>query len=291
MSLSRRRFIALSASAMALPTRAVATRWEGRAFGAEISVDLSGDGARITRDLEDVLARLHEIEARFSIYSKASEVSRLNARGAQAASVEMLDLLDLTRRVNHATGGAFDPSVQVLWEALAEGRDPTAARALVGFDKVRIDKGRVTLVAGQKLTFNGIAQGYASDLIRMLLAERGYTRALVNIGEYAALGGPFRIGVEDVSSGRLGAVTLMGNALATSSPNAMQVGGGGHILSPWNGDVLWSSVTVEAPSAALADACSTAFCLMDRAQIKQAKHVLGLSRVYVVDEGGDLSVI
>lgn len=289
MTLTRRRFLSLTASAMVVPSGARAERWTGYMFGAEVSLDLYGARGRVAADLEDVVDLLTVLEKRFSIYDPTSELSSLNARGSRAISAEMADILQISRRVHGATRGYFDPTVQGLWQALSRGE--TNRPDVVGFERVRLSAGRAELGKGQALTLNGIAQGFATDRVRALLVARGYQQALVNIGEYAALGGPFQIGISDVAAGQIGTLSLNSTSVATSSPEAMRIAGQAHILSPKGGAPLWSTVSVEAESAALADACSTAFCLMTAPQIAQAKHVLGLSRVFLVDAGGNLSTL
>ncbi|SFJ81783.1 FAD:protein FMN transferase [Celeribacter neptunius] len=291
MTLTRRRFLTLSACACAHPAFATERHWSGRAFGADVSIALTGRVDRLGADLAAVVAEIAGLEARFSLFSPMSELQQLNARGQGAISIEMEEILRISRRVHRATEGLFDPTIQVLWQALALGAEAGTARDLVDFSQVEIGLGRARLGPGQKLSLNGIAQGYATDRIAALLSRRGYDQALINIGEYAALGGPYTLGLSDPSAGRIGQVSLRGAALATSSPEGMRIGGAPHILHPKGGRPLWSTVTVEAASAALADACSTAMCLMDREQIETVQEVLGLRRVILVDEAGDLTTI
>jgi thiamine biosynthesis lipoprotein len=63
---------------------------------------------------------------------------------------------------------------------------------------------------------------------------------------------------------------LTGRALATSSPRGTLLNGQPHILGPEGQPALWQTVSVSAPSAAVADALSTAFCLMDPPAITAA---------------------
>lgn len=292
MRLSRRRFLTLSACALASPARAATGYWTGYAFGAEVSLDLRGSRGLVEADLQAVIAEIRALERRFSLYDPTSDLSRLNARGEEPLSPELREILDMSHRVHAVTGGLFDPTIQPLWEALAQGGNVTTARDLIGLDRGTREADHIKLGAGQKLSFNGIAQGYATDRIAALLAARGYGEALINMGEFAALGGPFRLGLVDPEAGRLGALHLSAGAMASSSPSAMRVGGETHILHPKGGKALWSTVTVLAKGAgqaALADAASTAFCLMSRSDIETAKQKLGLSRVYLVDGAGNLS--
>lgn len=289
MTISRRRFMTLSACALVAPAMASAETWRGRAFGADVSVTLNGPGDRVAKDLEKIVGEIARLERRFSLFDPSSEICQLNTRGRMAVSDDMYDILLTARRVHQATGGFFDPTVQRLWQALAQAEPLGPAISAIGFSRIRIGPSHVALDKGQALTLNGIAQGFATDRIADLLKRRGYGQALVNIGEYAAVSGPFELGIADPEAGFLGKFGLTDMAVATSSPGAMRVGGSAHILHPWTHTPLWSTVTVEAQTAALADACSTAFCLMSRPQIEKARQALGLSRIWLVDQDGGLA--
>jgi thiamine biosynthesis lipoprotein len=195
-------------------------------------------------------------------------------------------LLALADRAHRLTDGAFDPSVQPLWRALAEGHAPDGP---VGWSRVGVADA-VTLPPGMALTFNGVAQGFGADAVAALLAAHGFEEALIDMGEIAALGGPFRLGLADPEHGLLGARSLTGRALATSSPRATLVNGRPHILHPRGLPPLWSSVTVEAPSAALADALSTGLVFLERDR-SAAPVRTGFVRVTVVNPAGDLETI
>lgn len=289
MSLTRRRFLTISAAFAAGPARALApARWRGMALGAEAEITLHGPGAE--EALEAALAKIRACEARFSLYDPASDLSRLNRTGKLDASLPFRALMQLADRVHEATGGAFDPSVQPLWRALASGGDVAAARARIGWEKIVRDGSRIALGPGQALTFNGIAQGVATDAVAELLAARGFGQALINIGEFRALGGPWRLGLSDPEHGPLGTRTLNTGAVATSSPAALRLGQETHILDPRGaGGVLWSTVSVEAESAALADALSTAGCMMDADALHRAATALGgVRRITLVTHAGDL---
>ncbi|MGR3632689.1 MAG: FAD:protein FMN transferase [Limimaricola soesokkakensis] len=291
---TRRRFLAIAAATLAAPGAVHAEDWRGTALGAEAAITLSGPRREVEAALAEARATLERMEALFSLHRPDSALSRLNATGRlDAPAPEFMAVIDLCAAAHAATGGRFDPTVQPLWRALAEQGDVPAAAARIGWGRVARGAG-LRLGPGQALTFNGIAQGYASDRVAEGLATRGFERALVNIGEMRALGGPWRIGIEDHARGLLGQATLTGGAIATSSPGALFLpGGASHILDPRSGGAVppaWSSVSVEADSAALADALSTAFCLMERDEIA-ALRVAGLRRVRLVDALGDLTTL
>lgn len=283
--MKRRRFLQISAVAALAGRPAQATSWQGRAFGAQIGIDIRG-AKNIGNDLNELQDEIEAIEATFSLH-RTSELKELNARGRARPSAAMRDVLELARRIHHATDGAFDPTVQPLWQALADGRDGQAERMSIGFERVEIGE-EIRLGQGQGLTLNGVVQGYAADRIRALLIARGYRDVLVDMGEFAAIGGPFTLGVSDPAAGMLARLVLTdGQAVATSSPGALALPGGSHILGPKGQRAIWSTVTVEAPSAALADAASTAFVLMERKAISRSATKLGLSEVHLVDFEGN----
>ncbi|MGL4235429.1 FAD:protein FMN transferase [Tabrizicola sp.] len=289
--MNRRRFLCITAAAT-LPFRAAAqVEWQGTAFGVKTHVTLQGPAGEIEGALEAVKAEVARIESLFSLYDPGAALVRLNRDGRVRPDPDMLALLALVDRMHRATGGRFDPTVQPLWRALAEGGDPEPARALIGWDGVAFDAEGVRLGPGQQLTLNGIAQGWAADRIRALLAVRGFTHALVDMGELAALGGPWAIGLEDPILGLHAQHHITGTALATSSPAALSLGGGEtHILGPRGERPLWSSITVEHDRAAEADALSTALCLMPEADIRRLA-VPGLHRVVAVTEAGEVATL
>lgn len=290
----RRRFLSIIAGAASLPMTARGgplRGWQGTALGAGAEVTLiGGPPGAADAVIGRLPALLDDIENEFSLFRPDSALSRLNATGRLASSSRRFRaVIAACNTLHRATGGLFDPTVQPLWLALAQGRDPAPARALIGWHRVGVTPDAITLAPGQALTLNGIAQGAATDAVRDLLAEHGFTDALVNIGEHAALGGPWRIGIEDPMAGQLATRTLSGGAIATSSPFATLVAGQPHILHPTGGTPRWSTVSVEADTATLADALSTALVLADRDLAKQIRRdVPGIRRIVLVDFDGNL---
>ncbi|MEL7262686.1 MAG: FAD:protein FMN transferase, partial [Pseudomonadota bacterium] len=188
------------------------------------------------------------------------------------------------------TDGLFDPTVQPLWHALSMGQDTRHARNFIGWDRVAVRDRKVTLGSGQALTFNGIAQGYATDAVSDMLRARGFDNTLVNIGEYRGTGGPWRLGVADPTHGLLATRTLTTGAIATSSPLATPLGPDGHIVHPAQAP-QWSTVSVEADSAAMADALSTGLTLGDIALARRVRAAKGVQRITLIDPGGDLTTL
>ena len=273
--LSRRRFLVISAAALgatAPAVRAAPVTWRGFALGAEARLTIHAPPTLADQAIAAALSQLRQAEQLFSLYDPASALSQLNRTGVlRNPPPRFLDLTRLCTRVHAATAGVFDPSVQPLWQAAAHGEGIIKAARLAGWHKVSVTEQAIRLAQGQALTFNGIAQGYATDMVRAALGRLGLERVLVNAGEFAALGGPFRIGLADPEHGIFAACSLKNRAVATSSPGALQLHGAAHILHPaFDRRPKWVTVSTEAASAALADAASTAFCLMSEGEITAA---------------------
>ncbi len=281
--LNRRRFLAISAAMTAASfcapsyARAQPLHVEtGIALGAQVTLRLSHpEAAAIARAAMAEIARLEQV---FSLYQPDSALSRLNGTGVLAnPPFELLDCLSTAGAVHRASGGLFDPSVQPLWRAYAAAvshgqplSDAARNKALArtGWAGVAMDADRITLRNGMALTLNGIAQGYIADSVADLMRAQGLTDVLIDTGEFVALGGQPSGQAWPVSLAQGGQVALRGRALATSSVLGMTFGNDArtsHILDPRSGlpaAARWNAVSISAPTAALADALSTAACLM-----------------------------
>ena len=290
--MKRRRFLTLSAAFACAPMSAQAETWTGRALGADVSVRLHGPREETRAALAALPRHLTRYEALFSLYDPRSSLSKLNSTGTGPPDVVFRDHLAQCHAAWRLTDGLFDPTVQPLWQALARGEDAEAARALIGWDRVRLSSDpSITLGPGQQLTLNGIAQGYMTELVAGWLRGRGFDRALINIGEYQAIGGPFSLGVSARKFGLISTFDLSDRAVATSSPGAMQIGDQGHILAPDGRPPLWSTVSIEAPGATMADALSTAAVFMEVTRLQRLKAEAGLHRITAIDAEGNIRTV
>ncbi|MGH1578646.1 FAD:protein FMN transferase [Planktotalea sp.] len=288
MTLTRRRFLKIAAASAALPSAAHAEIWQGHAFGAEVSITIRGEHAQVQSGLSQARAALRDIESLFSLFDPKSALSHLNRNGVLLApDPQLLAVMRAADRAYHLTSGLFDPSVQQLWRGIAQHRNPTDYFETIGWDRVKFDAQQVTLDAGQALTFNGIAQGYATDQVSDILIAHGFSDVLVNIGEHRGIGGSWRLGIHDPKHGHMGSRTLNDGAIATSSPLATPVGKVGHIVHA-KAHPQWSTVSVEAPTATLADSMSTAMVMAPREQIQEIIRESDVTRVTLIDFNGDL---
>ncbi len=287
--ITRRRLLSAGLGVAALATGAACWRGGGLkqvergavALGTKVRLTLlHDDEAAAHRAADAAFVELDRVEEVLSIYRDGSQVSVLNREGTLRAPHEDLRTvlaaaLDMSRR----TSGAFDVSIQPLWRAYAQAQkqgqplDPQAfdsARRLVDWRKIEVSRERIVLrEPGMALTFNGIAQGFATDRVRQVLASHGIGHALIDVGELAPLGDkhgqPWKAGIQHPrqEDAYIALAALDARGMATSGDYASVLDAGSrvnHILDPATGRSpdQFASVSIVADSAMLADALSTA---------------------------------
>ena len=293
---TRRRAFRIMAAAAGLPLLIAGVRaaqpkprffsWQGDVLGAASELTLwHSDEARARRAMLKARHEIARCESIFSLY-RDSEVTRLNRDGVVRPSPELLEVIDASQRLGELSGGAFDITVQPLWQVyerhfwsrsdvapdiLARARD--VARAQVDFRRVQAGARRVELPPGMTITLNGIAQGYITDRVTDLLRNDGFEHAVVDLGEWRALGShpegrPWR------AATRSGEIDLADNALAVSAGSGTPFEPSGrfhHIFDPATGAsaATLTEAAVIAPRAMIADALATAICVVGEERAAQ----------------------
>lgn len=271
-------FAAAAMAGAAWPARALDDyEWRGIAMGADACIRFSGvDPATARAAAGLAVAEIERLERALSLFRDDSEIRRLNRDGVLVMpGVDFRNALQLALAVAKVSGGLFDPTVQALWETHIDwfARSPAAglppahlvaqARTKVGWRHIVCAADAIRLGEGQRLTLNGLGQGYVTDRVADLLRLQGLKHVLVDLGEQRALGprddaGPWLIGRPGASP-----IGLVSGALATSEGAGFVFGASGaahHLFDPRSGRsaALWRRLSVHHRSAALADALSTA---------------------------------
>lgn len=239
----------------------------------------------------DALDVVDAIEDMLTVYRDDSDVSRLNATAASGDAVVdgiLFALLERCAVLARETQGAFDIACGALVKAWGfysrSGRVPsvrerTTAMNATGMRYVVLkpDSRSVRyLRSGLEVNFGGIGKGYALD-------EAGKVLECYDIGDWLIHGGSSSVLARGDLAGRpwtvdlkhpwlanvkLGSLRLKDNALGTSAATYQHFEYEGrklgHLLDPrrgWPAEGV-AQVSVLAPTAALADALSTAFYVM-----------------------------
>jgi thiamine biosynthesis lipoprotein len=261
--------------------RAGTLRWQRRTllgFGTTLSLQAAHeDEALLARALDAAVALLRRIEAQMNLFDPMSALSQLNReRVLHTPPAELLQVLRIAQRVSQASAGAFDVTVQPLWQAFAaaqreqrlpDAHEVAAARARVDWRALHAAPHELRLLRpGMAVTLNGIAQGYAADRVRGVLVQHGIRHALIDAGEFAPLGHnplqrPWTLGIADprAEAALLARLITDGRCVATSADSETSFSADRrhhHIVNPHTGyspDEL-AAVTVAADRGALADA-------------------------------------
>ena len=279
--LTRRRFIAIAATLAAgagipfvisrktnQPTHSAGPNqegqpviWKGIALGSGAELRLFGVGRRQAEILiNKVLAEVSRLEKIFSLYRDDSLISRLNREGRlKNPPSDFLQLLDFdTKEIRFAQ-------------------------------------------KGMGLSLNGIAQGYITDKVAELLKQQGVSQALIDMGEIYGFDNAnqreWNVSIRnpDQEDQILTTIAMKNQAFATSGGYGTVMDEAGkftHLFDPRTGgsQPRYKSMSVMAESAAVADAFSTAFSIMDEAAIRAAAQVKK-AQVWLVMPNNELKKI
>ncbi len=247
------------------------SRFAHAAMATEFEILLPGADEEYSRQAaQAVFAEIDRLEQRLSRFDPRSDLSlinRLPAGGTVRVGIEIFECLSLATRLQDETRGAFDIDYR-------SGRLPPrvweAARVKDGFE--------VTVEAGVDLDLGGIGKGFALDKARDVLVDWEIEGGLMHGGTSTALawGSPERNAAESGGwalgvagtrpcPGSPRRVILEDRALSGSGPDVK----GEHVIDPRFGrpakghEAAW----VSHPSAAVADALSTAFMVMSTDEV------------------------
>lgn len=224
-----------------------------------------------------------------SLHDPASELSRLNCEAGQGefrCSPLLWTVLTESRRAYRVSSGAFDITVKPLMDTwgfyrkrsrLPDERELSAARELVGLDKVEWDDARRTVrfrVPGMAFDLGGVAKGYALDLAAAAVRKLGVESGVIDLGGnlYLLPKPPpgkehYHIGIRSPSG-----VGDSGEILELDGPCAVSTSGSyerfvvlegqrrGHVVDPATGEAPFRdcSVTTAAPTGIESDWMSSA---------------------------------
>lgn len=188
-----------------------------RALGSECELFYSAADEPAARAFSTAaLDWIAGFEARYSRFLPDSLISKINAN----AGVEWTDIdqqgdlmLDICDHCHMTTQGAFDATslpLSILWDwkrqhdALPSDAEIQQARNLVGWSRVKREKGRVLLPEkGMMLDFGGVGKEFAVDCLIQLAKVWSIQNIMVDLGGDVAVlgeppeGGGWYIGLED----------------------------------------------------------------------------------------------
>jgi thiamine biosynthesis lipoprotein len=283
------------------------------------AVPPKGRPRRAEQAVAEAEQALRTVEAHMSTYIRLSELSQLNdapAGKAMPLSPDTMAVLRLSRQFNQQTGGAFDVTCLPLFglwsEAGRANRLPTdtmlsAAKAKCGWDKWKLlDAGAVKSVDGAGLGLGGVAKGWAIDRAAEAIVAAGCPGGLVEVGgDIRCFGRPAHKGKWVVAvqnpfsrdTGEFFGTLALDDAGVCTSGNYQRfsvINGRhySHIVDPRTGQPVdfAPSVTVVAPTAAIADGWATALSVLGPDGFKLLDANSGIEAMIVVGHPKDYRI-
>jgi thiamine biosynthesis lipoprotein len=272
------------------------------------------DSASARTAVEQAFAAADSVEHLISHHISGSEISRINqAAGHEPIAVSPWTEAMLAAALEWAerTGGSFDPTIGPVVDAWGFGEAVTvptnekleAARRLVGWSKVRLDRSAHTVLlpeAGMQLDLRGLAKGFALDRMRDAMQAAGATSGLVDFDGDLLFFGPgtegqvnlWLIEVPDPydPTRAFARFELAAGSFSTSAyyDRVIEIEGEryGHLIDPRTG---WpvrglASVSVYAADGVVNDILSTGLFVMGHEDgLRLAEELDGVEAMFVLD--------
>lgn len=261
----------------------------GNAF--EITV-VSDDENSANRHIDAAIDEIRRIEKLLTTFNDESQTNLINRNaGIMPVKVdgEIFDLIERSLRISKITDGYFDISYggidKSFWnfdKEMKELPNPDLIKQhlkLVNYQNIILDRENQTVFLkekGMRIGFGGIGKGYAAEMAKQLLQNRGVNSGIVNAsGDLTtwgtqANGKPWTVGIADPDNSRqpFSYMNITDMAVATSGNYEKFVVINGekysHTINPKTGMPVSGvkSVTVFCPNAEIADAMATPVSIM-----------------------------
>ena len=227
------------------------------------------------------ISRLEDELSRFRPSSDIYRLGQLQAGESLLVGMAAWDCLSLAKAMHEETQGAFDITIGPLMELwITPGGEPRQvrketleqARQIIGSERFDLDSDsmRVTVHAsGMIFDLGALGKGYALDQAADLLQDWKIANFVLNAGDSTilAIGAPSGQPAWGITLGGGARRLQLSNRAVSGSGFAVK---GAHIMNPR----LFAPVPLRnrrtyalAPTAALSDALSTAFMVMEKAEI------------------------
>ncbi|WP_121353691.1 FAD:protein FMN transferase [Flavisolibacter nicotianae] len=270
---------------------------------------------RAKEHIAAAVEEIRRIESLFTTYTEESQTALINRfAGVKPVKVdrEVFDLIQRSKRISEITQGAFDITYgsidKRLWNFDQQMTSlPDAATAkemvrLINYRNILLDekKGTVFLKEkGMRIGFGGIGKGYAAEMAKAVLQQRGVQSGVVNAAGDLTVWGyqpdekPWTIGIADPASARqpFSYVELTNMSVATSGNYEKYALIDGkrysHTIDPKTGLPVHGikSVTIISPNAEIADAMATPVMIMGvKVGLDLINQIRGLSCIIIDEE-------
>ncbi|KAF2337846.1 FAD:protein FMN transferase [Flavobacterium nitrogenifigens] len=269
-------------------------------------------------DINLAIEEISRIERLLTTYKEDSQTNIINENaGIRPVKVdlEVFSLIERSIGISRITQGAFDITYgsidKSLWnfdKSMTKLPDAQAAKKmvhLIDYRNIILDRANMTVFLkekGMRIGFGGIGKGYAAEMAKQVLLERGVQSGIINAsGDLSAWGlqpdgRKWTIGVADPDSpnAAFSYMEISNKAVATSGNYEKFVTINGkkysHTIDPNTGLPITGikSVTIIASNAEFADAMATPIAVMGiRAGLFLIDQIPDLYCI-IIDEGNKI---
>ncbi|MBQ4915441.1 FAD:protein FMN transferase [Maribacter sp. MMG018] len=279
---------------------------------------VANDSVTANGYIDDAVAEIKRIEKLISSWDKDSQTSEINKNaGIKPVKVapELYALIKRAINISKLTDGAFDisyASMDRIWKfdgsitVMPSEEEIKSSVAKVGFQNIVLNDEQRSVflkLPGMKIGFGAIGKGYAADMAKKLLMDKGVVAGIINAsGDMNTWGkqpngDDWKVAITNpLNKNKVFALLPITNgAVVTSGNYEKYVNFNGkrysHIIDPRSGYPSSGiiSVTVFAPKAELADALATSVFVMGKE--------IGLDRIdqlpkiecIIIDDKGNIS--
>ena len=242
--------------------------------------------------IDAAIEEIHRIERLLTTFNEESQTNLINRNaGIQPVKVdaEIFDLIERSSRISKITDGYFDISYggidKSFWNfdrEMTQLPNPELIKnhlKLVNYQNIILNQANQTVFLkeqGMRIGFGGIGKGYAAEMAKRILQQRGVVSGIVNAsGDLTtwgnqANGKPWTVGIADPDNAKqaFSYMNITDMAVATSGNYEKFVVINGkkysHTINPKTGMPVSGvkSVTVFCPNAEIADAMATPVSIM-----------------------------
>lgn len=270
-------------------------RFSHQAMGTFFEVTIAGeDGSYAGQAAQAAFKEIDRLERLFSRFDPASEISRISRlRPGESLMIglETFECLSVAEQIRAETNGAFDVNVRsaMKYGGFANSQTHTEFQEKIrhvsanslelaetgeGFEARRGEQANGPWMS-LDLDLGAIGKGYGLDKALAILADWSIDNTLIHVGTSTVIaignaperqGWPVGVGGGWPGQEAPREILLAGRALSGSGTEVK----GQHIIDPRTGSPAKGHVAAWAlhPAAAAADALSTAFMVMDTAEVE-----------------------
>ena len=286
-----------------------------RLMGNRFEISLvSDDQTWAEARIDEAVAEIQRIEALFTTFNDHSQTNQINANAGIApvqVDHEVFKLIKRSIRISEVTQGAFDITYgsidKSLWNFdthMTSLPDPTTARQmvrLINYRNIVLNEAECSVFLkekGMRIGFGGIGKGYAAEMAKRLMIQRGVESGIVNAsGDLTTWGAqpngePWTIGIADPNAKEqpFSYFNISNISVATSGnyeKYVMIVGKKySHTMDPKTGLPVSGSesVPIICPNAEIADAMATPVTVMGvRVGLDLINQMQGIACVIIDD--------